>query len=91
LSTNWDPFWDLFDVGRSVRVKLSEEETGEHQSEMIIDLPMPSAEINHVQAHQIDDWLGDDEFEACVVFTNTGLAQGEFDVKLYSADGTFID
>jgi len=91
LTTNWDPFWNIFDVGTIAYVVLVEEESGDHDSEELADLPMPGADINQVTTYKIDDWWGDDEFEACVTFTNTGRAQGEFDVKLFGEDGTFID
>ena len=50
-----------------------------------------SGEIVSVNARRIDDWWGDDEFEACVTFRNNGDINTEYDLQLYSADGSLID
>jgi hypothetical protein len=92
LTTNWDPMWDIRDVGRRYRVDLNLYGGGtEDTCTGDLNIVGPNAQIISVNSRKIDDWLGDDEFEACVTFANTGNAEGEFDVKLYSADGTFID
>ena len=44
-----------------------------------------------VSARRIDDWWGDDEFEACATVENTGLVNTEFDLVLYSSRGKHID
>ncbi|NEO29814.1 MAG: hypothetical protein F6K36_05055 [Symploca sp. SIO3C6] len=50
-----------------------------------------SGEIVTVNARRIDDWLGDDEFEACVTFKNNGTVNTEYDLELYSQSGSLID
>lgn len=50
-----------------------------------------SGEIVSVNARRVDDWWGDDEFEACVTFRNNGDVNTEYDLQLYSANGTLID
>lgn len=92
LTTNWDPMWDIRDVGRSYSVALNLYDGGtEDTCTGELNTVGPNAQIVSVNSRKIGDWLGDDEFEACVTFANTGNAEGEFDVKLYSANGVFID
>lgn len=50
-----------------------------------------SGKIVSVKAKRIDDWFGDDEFEACVTFKNDGDVNTEYDLELYAKDGSFID
>lgn len=50
-----------------------------------------SGEIVSVSAQRISDWLGDDEFEACITFRNNGDISTEYDLQLYSTNGTLID
>ncbi|MEM9804219.1 MAG: hypothetical protein AAF959_02980 [Cyanobacteria bacterium P01_D01_bin.56] len=50
-----------------------------------------SGEIVSVNARRINDWWGDDEFEACVTFKNDGAISTEYDLQLYSTNGTLID
>ena len=92
LTTNWDPMWDIRDVGRRYSVALNIYDGGTQDTcSGDLNIVGPNAQILNVNSRKIGDWLGDDEFEACVTFANTGSAEGEFDVKLYSANGTFID
>jgi len=92
LTTNWDPLWDIRDVGRSYSVNLNLYGGGtEDTCTGDLNFVGPKAQSISVNAREIGDWLGDDEFEACVTFANIGSAEGEFDVKLYSANGDFID
>ena len=50
-----------------------------------------SGEIVSVNARRIDDFFGDDEFEACVTFRNNGTINTEYDLQLFSVDGELID
>lgn len=50
-----------------------------------------SGEIVSVSTRRIDDFWGDDEFEACLTFKNNGAINTEYDLQLFSADGTLID
>ena len=50
-----------------------------------------AGEIISVSARRIDDWIGDDEFEACVTFRNNGTINTEYDLQLFSEKGKLID
>lgn len=50
-----------------------------------------AGKITNVRHRRIKDWLGDDEFEACVAFQNTGTINAEYRVLLYSSRNTLID
>lgn len=47
--------------------------------------------ITQVEASRIYDWLGDDEFKACVTFFNNGTINGEYRIVLYGSSGQKID
>lgn len=50
-----------------------------------------TGKIISVSALRINDWLGDDEFEACITFKNTGTINTEYDLQLLSETGKVID
>ncbi|MEM9214451.1 MAG: phospholipase A2 [Cyanobacteria bacterium P01_F01_bin.150] len=58
---------------------------------IVLDGRSISGEIVSVDAKRVDDWWGDDEFEACVTFKNNGDINTEYDLQLYSANGSLID
>jgi hypothetical protein len=73
LTTNWDPLWDIRDVGRSYSVNLNLYGGGtEDTCTGDLNFVGPKAQIISVNAREMGDWLGDDEFEACVTFANIG-------------------
>ena len=63
------------------------------QGEMFINMDNHTAggKVLSVRAKRIHDWLGDDEFEACVTFKNTGTFNTEYDLQLYNSRGKHID
>lgn len=90
LSTEFDPLWDVFNVGAQFEVQLVEQHDGVMGSESRVT-PLPQGEIQEVAARRINNTFSDDEFEACVTVANVGEVLGEFRVELYASDGTLID
>lgn len=50
-----------------------------------------NGQILQVNHRRIRHWWGDDEFEACVTFTNNGMVNTEYDLVLYASTGRQID
>ncbi len=90
LSSEWDPLWDVFNLGAELTVALVED-SGKVHDQTTIATPRPSGEISNVAARRIPNLITDDEFEACVTFANAGETIGEFRLALLASDGTLIN
>ncbi len=90
LSSEWDPLWDVFNLGPQLTVALVDD-TGKVHDETTIATPRPAAQISNVAARRIPNLITDDEFEGCVTYANTGETVGEFRLALLAEDGTLIN